>query len=275
MSVLFEKVSRNIALILLNRPEKCNALNISMVSALRAALNRADEDRDTRVVVISGKGGQFCAGLDLNEVIEKQTGQPNLSNIRQSLLPLGTRLSEKKIVIAAVEGHAAGFGYEIALRCHFRVAERDARLGFMNRRFAIPIMNGGTVILPRLIGLSRALDLIATGRGQLAPEALEYGVINHIADVGCSIGKATNMARCLAKFDQPALMHDINSTINCGDQTYPQLVEMLSHERNHAIKYLESCPPLNMAVSFLDGKLGRHGRFDMGNLVEPNPEVTL
>lgn len=274
MSVLYEKVCKNIALILLNRPEKRNALNLSMIAALRDILKKVDEDPDTSVAIISGCGGQFCSGLDLNLIVDRQTGRPDLHNIQRALLPLGTRLSEKKILIAAIEGHAAGLGYELALRCHFRVGERDARFGFMNRRFAIPIMNGGTVILPRLIGQARALDLIATGRAQPAPEALQYGVLNCIADVGCSIGKATNLARCLAKFDQSALIHDLDSVYQ--SHALPcRVKELLLLERTRALKFLESCEPLNMAVSFLEGNLGRHGKFDMGNLIQPDPEVTL
>lgn len=243
-----------------------------MIKQLRQFLDKFEQDSETDVAILAGLGGNFCAGYDLNEVVDRSSGRPILENIKAGLLPLGARLSDKKITIAAIEGHAAGLGYELALRCHFRVAERDSRMGFMNRRFGFPILNGGSVILPQLIGHSRAMDLIATGRAQLAPEALDFGLITHIADIGCSIGRATSLARCLSKFYQPALVHDLSSVFRSHDD---KILEKLQQERISSLAYLETCQPLESAVSFLEGKLGRNGIFDMGNSLEPNPEVTL
>lgn len=272
MLIKFEKLTRNICSILINRPLKRNALNLDTIKELNLALQRFDNDNSLYVAILGGVGGNFSSGYDLNEMIDLKTAMPKIEHIQQMLWPIGTRLSDKKITIAAIEGHAAGFGYELALKCDFRVAERDSRMGFMNRRFGIPIMNGGTVLLPKLVGYGNAKELIATGKAQLAPEALEKGVINYISDVGCAIGRSLNLARCLAKFDQEAMLHDVKSLSSIN---YNNDIELMKLERKKSICYLQKCQPLEMVRKFLLGELGRHGSFDMGNLMQPEPEVTL
>lgn len=272
MSVILEKISKNICSIVINRPTKRNAINLSVSQDLKSTLQRFEEDPELSVAILAGSGGNFCAGYDLNEIVDVERGKPNLDRIERLLWPLETRLSKNKITIAAIEGHAAGFGYELALKCDFRIADKAARMGFMNRRFGIPIMNGGTVVLPKLIGLSRAMDLVGTGKAQLAPEALQYGLLLHVADVGCARGKSLNMARSLAKFHQPSLISDLKTMFlseNAKD------VELIRREREIALAYLRQCEPLETAVSFLRGELCRHGNFDLGNLIPPTADVTL
>lgn len=270
MTIIFDRVARHVCTIFINRPAKRNALNLDTIKKLKLALTKFEEDDDFHVAIIGGVGGTFCAGYDVNELIEPETGMPNIQQIEQMLWPIGYKLSNKKITIAAIDGHAAGFGYELALKCDFRVGERDSRMGFMNRRFGIPIMNGGTVILPQLIGLSRAKELVATGKAQPADEALQHGLLTYISDIGCVLGRSINLARCLAKFHQPALVHDVGSTMMQYNDT-----RLLVAEQTKSLEYLKSCGPLKSAAKFLRGEMARHGNFDMGNLTEPDPEVTL
>lgn len=271
-SVIFEKLTKNICSILINRPYKRNAINLDAVNNLKSAFTRFEEDKDLQIAILSGTGGNFCSGYDLNEFVNSREDlRPNLERINQLLWPIDVKLSRDKIMIAAIEGHAAGFGYELALKCDFRIADNDSRMGFMNRRLGIPIMNGGSVLLPKLIGYSRAKELIATGKAQLAMEALTYGCLTYVSSIGCSMGRALNLARCLAKFDQNSLRHDL-SLLSLENNKTEQL---LRAERDRSLKYLEECSKLDAVGSFLSGQLYRHGNYDMGNMLPPEPEVTL
>lgn len=273
MSIIFEKSAPKICRILINRPDKRNAIDKDTFKQLREAFARFDRDDSLLVAILGGLNGHFCSGYDLNSIVDSATGKPKLQEIRELLLPLGTRLSEKKCTIAAIEGHAVGFGYELMLRCDLRVADRDSRMGFLNRRFGVPIMNGGTVILPQLVGFGRAAELVATGRAQLAPEAFQYGVLSHLSDVGCSLGKAESLARCVAKFDRSALTNDLEN-MHSARRNEVQM-DLLRGEREKSFEYLERCEPLETAVKFLKGQLCRHGSTDMGTFSLIEPEVTL
>lgn len=273
MSVIFEQSSKFICRILLNNPAKRNAIDKGILRQLGQALLKFNRDDNLQVAILGGIQGNFCSGYDLNSIVDKVTGEPRLDEIEELLWPLGTRLSDQKITIAAIEGHAVGFGYELALKCDFRVADKDARMGFLNRRFGIPIMNGGTVILPQLVGLSRAIDLVATGRAQLAQEALQYGILSHVSDIGCCFGRADNLARSLLKFNSHALGNDLNSLYSAG--AVDNQMELLRGERERSLRYLEQCGPLETAVKFLKGQLCRHGSTDMGTVSLIEPQVTL
>lgn len=274
MSIVSERIAKGICSIIINRPEKRNALNTDLIKRLQSAIHEFEYNDNYKIAILSGAGGNFCSGYDLNEVIDKQTGMPNVATIEQMLWPMGTWLSEKKIVIAAVTGHAAGFGFELALKCDFRILDRDSRMGFLNRRFGIPIMNGGTVMLPRMTNQPYAMDLIATGRPQLAPEAKSFGLTFHVSDVGCSVGRSLNLARSLVKFNLNTLMNDLNH-LKLDQNRTDQVIHLLTKERLDSLNYLKNCVPLDTAKGFLEGRIGRHGSSDLGNLVEPNPEVTL
>jgi len=273
MSIIIEKVARNVCRILINRPAKRNALNLELIKRLQAAIEEYEQDSRYSVAILCGVGGNFCAGYDVAEIVDRESGMPKLHMIEQALWPLGTNLSNKKIVIACIEGHAAGLGYELALKCDFRVGERDARMGFLNRRFGIPIMNGGTVLLPQLIGQARAFDIVATGRAQLGYEALDYGILNHIADVGCAMGKALSLSRNLAKFRNDCLMNDLNHIKL--ERENKSVMDSLRKEREDSLSFLRSCGPLEVAKKFLDGELCRHGGTDLGNNIASTTEVTL
>jgi len=167
----------------LNRPAVRNAVDAATAVALYDAMAAFGEDPEARVAVLTGVEGAFCAGADLKAVA---AGRVNPLDVRGPA-PMGpSRLLLEKPVIAAIEGHAVAGGLELALWCDLRVAAEDAVLGVFCRRFGVPLIDGGTVRLPRLIGLSRALDLILTGRGVSASEALAMGLANRIVPTGAS-----------------------------------------------------------------------------------------
>lgn len=274
MAVVLERINRGICNIIIRRPGKRNALNLETIGSLRGALESFEHDDQLRVAILSGAGGNFCAGYDLNEFVDPTTGLPNIYNVERMLWPLGARLSAKKVTIAALEGHAAGFGFELALKCDFRVAERDARLGFLNRRFGIPILNGGTVVLPRLIGAARSMELVATGKAELAHDALNHGLITYIADIGCGVGRSINLARNLVKYPQEALILDLNRIRDQAEDG--RHLELHKRERQAGLEFLRNqSGPLELALRFLRGEIGRHGNMDLGNMIKPTPQVTL
>lgn len=275
--ILYEIGTNHVRYITLNRPSKRNAVNIEMVQYLKHYLQIFDEDEDASVAVISGRGGNFCSGYDLNELVNIEDGQSNISNLDKMLLPTTGKLSRHKIVIAAMEGYAAGFGFELALRCDIRVAENDAMMGFLNRRFGIPIVNGGTVLLPKLINGSTAMELILTGRALQATEAVQMGLIKQRCDIGCCLGTATNLARSLTKFDQATLVNDKNSTFNAimHPDDNGELSRKFFEERIKGLDQFTNTLPLDVAVRFLKGDACRHGKFNLQNKVEQMPVCTV
>lgn len=280
MTIIVDRLTKGIVTILINRPYKRNALDLLTFKSLLKELSNFESDDEARIAIIGGVGGNFCAGYDLNEIINRSNGLPNISKINQMLLPLEPRLSKRKITIAAIEGYAAGLGYELALRCDFRVADRDSKMGFLNRRFGIPIMNGGSVILPELVGRSIAMDLIATGKALPASEALNFGNINYLSDIGCSMGKALSFARCLIKFEELPMFLDLEGFYNHKKGNYAtkmhdSMTEKLQSERQRALNFLEHCGPRECVAKFLDGYLCRHGNFDLGNSTKPEADVSL
>src|SRR5919197_1014808 len=183
--------------VILDRPEARNAVDSDTAQALADAFRAFDADDEQAVAVLWGGGGTFCAGADLKALAD---GRPN------RLAPDGdgpmgpTRMPLSKPVIAAVSGHAVAGGLELALWCDLRVVEEDAVLGVFCRRWGVPLIDGGTVRLPRLIGLSRALDLILTGRPVDAREALDMGLANRVVTAGRAREEAEALARTIATF---------------------------------------------------------------------------
>ncbi len=166
-----------VAVITLRRPEVRNAFDDPTAAQLVAAFERFENDSDLSVAVLTGAGGNFCAGADLKAVAngERRAIQED------GIAPMGpTRMTLSKPVIAAVEGYAVAGGLELALWCDLRIAARDAIFGVFCRRFGVPLIDLGTIRLPRLIGQSRAMDMILTGRGVGAEEALSFGLANRI-----------------------------------------------------------------------------------------------
>ncbi len=194
-----------ITTISLNRPEVRNAVDRVTAEALVAAFRAFDQDPDAAVAVFHGEGGTFCAGADLTAVTN---GDPNRF-APDGDAPMGvSRLRLSKPVIAAITGHAVAGGLELAVWADLRIAEQDAVLGVFCRRWGVPLIDGGTVRLPRLIGTSHAMDLVLTGRPVDAAEALRMGLVNRVVPVGQAIAAAHQLARELTAFPQTCLRHD-------------------------------------------------------------------
>ena len=223
MSVTVETAGP-VATVILDRPERRNAVDRPTAEALAGAFRRIDADEAIRAAVLWGAGGTFCAGADLKAIA---AGTPNRI-AADGDGPMGpTRMLMSKPVIAAVAGHAVAGGLELALWCDLRVAERDAIFGVFCRRVGVPLIDGGTIRLPRLIGLSRALDLILTGRPVDAGEALAIGLANRVVDPGESRTAAESLAAELARFPQAALLGDRRSAY---EQAHRSLADALAFE---------------------------------------------
>jgi enoyl-CoA hydratase len=207
MTVRIEK-SGDVWTVILCRADVKNAVDKVTAAALADAFRRFEADVDAKVAVLWGEGGTFCAGADLKAFAQ---GEGNVIN-DEGDGPMGpTRLVLDKPVIAAIAGHAVAGGLELALWCDLRVVEEDAVLGVFCRRFGVPLIDGGTVRLPRLIGLSRALDLILTGRAVGAPEALSMGLANRVVPRGASRAAAVELAHHIAGFPQLCMRGDRES----------------------------------------------------------------
>ena len=194
--------------ITLHRPAQRNAVDGRTAAALRAAFESFEADAGLRVAVLHGGGGVFCAGADL-----KAMGDPLRRNAIEPTGtapgPMGpTRMAFSKPLIAAIEGHAVAGGLELALMCDLRVAASSAVLGVFCRRWGVPLIDGGTVRLPRIIGMGRALDLILTGRAVGAVEALAMGLVNRVVDDGSALAQAQALAHQIAAFPQTCMLAD-------------------------------------------------------------------
>jgi enoyl-CoA hydratase len=199
-----------VAVVTIERPEVRNAVDAATAEALTAAFRAFDADPAYSVAVLHGAGGTFCAGADLKALAAGE--RRPVSDEGDG--PMGpTRLVLSKPVIAAVEGHAVAGGLELALWCDLRVAATDAVFGVYCRRFGVPLVDLGTVRLPRLIGHSRAMDLILTGRPVSGAEALAIGLVNRLVEPGHALDEALKLARELAAFPQTCLRNDRLSAI--------------------------------------------------------------
>jgi enoyl-CoA hydratase len=236
------------------RPERRNAYDRATAAALAEAFRAFDADSELSVAVLTGAGGAFCAGADLKGVAEGRGNRVTEDGDG----PMGvTRLRLGKPVIAAIEGHAVAGGLEVALWCDLRVAARDAVLGVYCRRFGVPLVDLGTVRLPRLIGHSRAMDLILTGRGVGADEALAMGLVNRVVAPGEARAAAQALARELAAFPQTCLRGDRLSALEQWDLSEE---EATRNELRHGQATIASGETLEGAQRF-SGGVGRHGSF--------------
>ena len=220
--------------------------------ALREAFRRFDADDSAAVAVLTGAGGTFCAGSDLKAIaVEDVNG---LEEFGEG--PMGpTRMELGKPVLAAIEGYAVAGGLELALWCDLRVAARDAVLGVFNRRFGVPLIDMGTVRLPRMIGQGRALDLILTGRAVPADEALQIGLVERVVERGHALAAAQQLGRDLAQFPQGALRGDRRSVLT---QWALSVDEAASAEHHAGAKVIASGKAQAGARRFAEGS-GRHG----------------
>ncbi|MEW2500731.1 MULTISPECIES: crotonase/enoyl-CoA hydratase family protein [unclassified Amycolatopsis] len=253
MTVLVEKRGP-VTIVTIDRPERRNAVDRATASALADAFRAFDADPDASVAVLQGSGGTFCAGADLKAVSEGRGNRTEPSGDG----PMGpTRLRLSKPVIAAVSGHAVAGGLELAIWCDLRVADETAVFGVFCRRWGVPLIDGGTVRLPRLIGQSHALDLILTGRPVAADEALRIGLANRVVPAGQALDAAVELARSLAAFPQTCLREDRASVLEQHGATEEQA---LANEFGHGLVSLAS-DTVAGATRFTRGA-GRHGSFD-------------
>ena len=240
--------------IVLARPAVKNAIDRATADALSAAFRELDADPTASVGVLYGEGGTFCAGADLGAFAR---GEGNRL-APDGDAPLGpTRMLLSKPVIAAVEGHAVAGGLELALLCDLRVADETAVFGVFCRRFGVPLIDGGTVRLPRLIGLSRALDMILTGRPVPAREAFDMGLANRIVPAGEARKAAEALAAEIARFPQATMRGDRRSAYA---STGLPLDAAIANEFAIGMESLASGEAVAGATAFTAGK-GRHGAF--------------
>ena len=203
--------------ITLDRPDKRNAVHGPMAAELKQAFQQFEEDSLLRVAILTGSGGHFCAGADLGSVSD-----PSLRNELDpdggGSGPMGpTRLSLSKPLIAAVNGYAVAGGLELALLADMRVADEDAVFGVFCRRWGVPLIDGGTVRLPRIVGMGRALDMILTGRPVSAQEAGTMGLVNRVVPKGGALEAAMELARSISEFPQQCMLADRASAYDQWD----------------------------------------------------------
>ena len=254
MSVHYE-VEGPIAVVTIDRPEVRNAIDGSTAQQLAESFQNFESDDALSVAVLTGADGTFCSGADLKAVSSDQ------NNLRVDLEgdgPLGcTRMSLSKPVIAAVEGHAVAGGLELALWADLRVAANDATFGVYCRRWGVPLVDGGTIRLPRLIGQSHANDMILTGRGVSGQEAFNMGLANRLCSPGMALSEAQNLAQQLAEFPQLCLRSDRRSSYEQWGMSFE---DALRNETVLGRETIESGETREGATRFAQGA-GRHGDF--------------
>lgn len=254
MTIRYETSAR-ITIITIDRPERRNAVDGPTAQALADAFRRFEADESADIAILTGAGGTFCAGADLKAIAD---GTPNRTE-PEGDGPMGpSRMMLSKPVIAAVEGHAVAGGLELALWCDMRVAAKTAVFGVFCRRFGVPLIDGGTVRLPRLIGQSRAMDMILTGRPVGAEEALSIGLANRLAEPGKALEAALTLAREIAAFPQACMRNDRLSALTQWSLSETQA---LAAEFALGMKTLQSGEMVEGATRFAQGE-GRGGRFD-------------
>jgi enoyl-CoA hydratase len=243
-----------VTIVAINRPHARNAVNGPTAVALAEAFESFDADESSSVAILTGRGGYFCAGADL-----KAMGTPEQNTARpEGPGPMGpSRMRLSKPVIAAVEGFAVAGGLELAVWCDLRVAGTDAVFGVYCRRWGVPLIDGGTVRLPRLIGQSRALDLILTGRGVSGDEAVAMGLVNRSVPNGDALTAALVLAHELAAFPQNCLRSDRDSALSQWEYAED---DALASEFTTGFRVIQSGETLAGAQRFASG-VGRHGQF--------------
>jgi enoyl-CoA hydratase len=263
-AVRLEKLGQ-VTVVTLDRPDVRNAVDAATARALHEAFLAFDADDEARVAVFDGGNGHFCAGWDLQRGAELATAGEGANVLAEldfqpsDVAPLGpmgpSRLLLSKPVIAAVSGAAVAGGMELALWCDMRVMEEDAYFGVYCRRFGVPLIDGGTVRLPRLIGMGHAMDLILTGRKVEAPEALRMGLASRVVPKGSARQAAIELAEQLAKFPQRTMLADRMNAYEQWDLPYAQALHLEWERSKHRI-----ADGLEGAMRFAGGE-GRHGRF--------------
>ena len=244
-----------VAVVTINRPEVRNAVDGPTAAALAEAFRAFDADDALAVAVLTGAGGTFCAGADLKAVAAGR-GNPVAE---EGIGPMGpSRMLLGKPVLAAVEGHAVAGGLELACWCDLRIAARDAVFGVYCRRWGVPLLDLGTIRLPRLVGQSHALDLILTGRGVSGDEALRMGLANRLVERGQARGAAVELAHQLARFPQRCLRAD---RLSAYEQWALPWDAAWRNELHHGLAVIQAGETVAGAERFARGA-GRHGSFE-------------
>ena len=267
-SVLVEKLEDlHIMTIGINRPDKRNSVNTETAEHLKMAFNDFETDDNMYCAVLHGLGGNFCAGYDLEELSELEEDLANkIAEILMDQGPMGpTKMQINKPIIAAVNGFCVAGGLELAIMCDLRVVEENSKLGFLNRRFGVPLIDGGTVRLPELIGLSRAMDLILTGRLLEPKEALDWGLANRVVSSGTAFGQSLNLAKEIVKFPQECLRADRESALHATFSSQ-NIDEAMSFESENSAQVLTTEAIIG-AKKFTAG-LGRSGKFNVNQGTE-------
>lgn len=243
-----------VLIVTIDRPEVRNAVDRPTADALLAAFAHLDADADLRVGVLTGAGGTFCAGADLHALDEEPDRANRLE--RSTRAPMGpTRTRTDKPVVAAIEGHAVAGGLELALWADLRVVAEDAVLGVFCRRWGVPLIDGGTVRLPRIVGQGRALDLVLTGRAVDAEEALRIGLATRVCAAGQARATAISLAEDLADLPQTTLRADRASLLDSRDLPLP---DALLQEHDGGVAAIEAGGMTEGVARFRSGQ-GRHG----------------
>jgi enoyl-CoA hydratase len=257
METIRYEVDGPVAVITIDRREVRNAVDGATAAALADAFRRFDADAALAAAVLTGAGGTFCAGADLKAMaVGVARGNPVRLDGDGPMGPTRMRLS--KPVIAAVEGHAVAGGLELAVWCDLRVAARDAVFGVFCRRWGVPLVDGGTIRLSRLLGHSHALDLILTGRGVSGDEARLMGLANRLVEPGAALQAAIALAKEIAAFPQRCLRSDRRSSYEQWDLSFD---DALREETRLGLEVIRSGETAAGAQRFAGGA-GRHGSFE-------------
>jgi enoyl-CoA hydratase len=248
------------AVLTITRPERRNAVDAETGDELLTGYRRFEDDEEARVMILTGEGNEaFCAGADLKAIAEIAEAGEDLAESGRKLAarsegPMGfTRVTPTKPTIAAISGWCLAGGLELALWCDLRIATEDAKFGCFDRRWGVPLIDGGTVRLPRIVGQGRALDMILTGREVGVEEAREWGLVNEIVAPGKHLERSLEMAEGLAKFPQKTMLSDRRSTIESAGLG---LEDALANEAKIGVETLDVA--LKGAARFAGGE-GRHG----------------
>jgi len=248
-----------VTIVTINRPQRRNAVDGATAIALFDAFIAFDTDDEARVAVLTGAEGAFCAGADLKALAGGESGKRVVEGGVDTFAPMGpTRLRLTKPVIAAIEGYAVAGGAELALWCDLRVMAEGATFGIYCRRFGVPLVDLGTIRLPRLIGHSRAMDLMLTGRPVDAREAHALGLANRVAPQGEALAHAVALAQEIAAFPQTCMRNDRLSALEQWDLDESAAID---NEIRRGLETLRSGETAAGAARFTSGE-GRHGKFE-------------
>lgn len=243
-----------VLIVTINRPQVRNAVDEATARKLSEVFQSFDSDHAAHAAVLAGAAGTFCAGADLHEIAEGRRGAVDPAGTG----PMGpTWLLLSKPVIAAIEGHAVAGGLELALWCDLRVAARNAVFGVFNRRWGVPLIDLGTVRLPRIVGQGRALDMILTGRSIDGEEALQMGLVNRLVEAGKALESAMELAESLAAFPQQGMRGD---RMSAYEQWSLNLDEARRNELKRGMAAIDSGESSAGSGRFSSGA-GRHGSF--------------